>query len=288
MNNIKSHFWYNKRQRNGILFLLGIIISLQCIFYLLPFSTEEIERFTMAELLAFQQEKDSIIHLEFEKSKPKIYPFNPNFISDFKGYQLGMSPDEIDRLHKYRALGKYINTSRSFQEITRVNDSLLNRISPYFQFPIWKKNEINNPKRRNPDQPPLVKKDLNTAQYDDLKSIRGIGDKLATRIINYRTKLQGFNFNDQLNEVWNLEEVVVDRLLSHFEIKSAPVIKRININEASFKEVLSIPYIDYELTKKIFNFRDEVAEIQSIEELNKIDGFPVDKFSRIALYLEAK
>ena len=228
------------------------------------------------------------INLEFEKSKPKIYPFNPNFISDFKGYQLGMSPDEIDRLHKYRALGKYINTPSSFQEITQVNDSLLNRISPYFQFPIWKKKEMNNPKRRNPDQPPLVKKDLNTAQYDDLKSIRGIGDKLASRIINYRTKLQGFTFNDQLSEVWNLEEGVVDRLLSYFEIKSAPVIKRININEASFKEVLSIPYIDYELTKKIFNFRDEVAETQSIEELNKIDGFPVDKFSRIALYLEAK
>jgi len=268
MNNIKSFFWYNKRQRNGILFLLGIIVSLQFIFYLLPFSPGESEK--------------------IKKYEVKLYPFNPNFISDYKGYQLGMSPAEIDRLHQYRAQGKYINTISSFQDITSVSDSLLNRISPYFQFPIWKKNKIYKTKKTPPDQPPLVKKDLNTAKYDDLKLIQGIGDKLASRIINYRAKIQGFTFNDQLNEVWNLEEALVDRLLMYFEIKSAPVIEKININEASFKEVLSIPYIDYALTKKIFNFRDEVAEIQSVEELKKIDGFPLDKLSRIALYLEAK
>ena len=63
---------------------------------------------------------------------------------------------------------------------------------------------------------------------------------------------------------------------------------KVNINEASFKEVLSLPYIDYELTKMIFNYKREVAEIQSIEDLKKIDGFPLDKFNRIALYLRAK
>ena len=39
--------------------------------------------------------------------------------------------------------------------------------------------------------------------------------------------------------------------------------------DALFKEVLAIVYIDYELTKKIFNYRDEVAEIQSLEELKR-------------------
>jgi hypothetical protein len=52
--------------------------------------------------------------------------------------------------------------------------------------------------------------------------------------------------------------------------------------------VLSIVYLDYELTKKIFYYKKQVAEIQSIEELKKIDDFPLEKFNRIALYLEAK
>ncbi|HKJ06698.1 MAG TPA: helix-hairpin-helix domain-containing protein, partial [Flavobacteriaceae bacterium] len=74
----------------------------------------------------------------------------------------------------------------------------------------------------------------------------------------------------------------------HFKITSLPEIKKVNVNTASFKQVLHLPYIDYELTKKIFNYRDEVAEIQSLDELKKIDDFPLEKFNRIALYLEAK
>jgi DNA uptake protein ComE-like DNA-binding protein len=91
-----------------------------------------------------------------------------------------------------------------------------------------------------------------------------------------------------LYEVWNLDPEVANEVLRYFKINSPPTIQKININTASFKEVLAIVYIDYELTKKIFEYRDEVAEIQSIEELKKIDGFPLDKFNRIALYLHAK
>ncbi len=45
---------------------------------------------------------------------------------------------------------------------------------------------------------------------------------------------------------------VVNNLLLNFEVKSKPQIKKVNINEASFKELLAIVYIDYDLTKKLF------------------------------------
>jgi DNA uptake protein ComE-like DNA-binding protein len=65
-------------------------------------------------------------------------------------------------------------------------------------------------------------------------------------------------------------------------------IKKINVNTASFKEILSTPYVTYDLCKKIVEYRAEVAELQAIEELKNIEGFPMDKYDRIALYLEAK
>ena len=85
-----------------------------------------------------------------------------------------------------------------------------------------------------------------------------------------------------------MDKEVADKVLERFTIIDKPEIQKINVNTATFKEVLSIVYIDYELTKKIFNYRDEVAELQSLEELKKIEGFPIEKFDRIALYLEAK
>ena len=133
----KSHFWYNQRQRNGVLFLAAIIIALQLILFFYDFSSREITNLNTPEVQKFVKEIDSLKQIELERRKPKIYPFNPSFITDFKGYQIGMSTEEIDRLLAHRSKGKYINSIKQFQEVTKVSDSLLNAISPYFKFPDW-------------------------------------------------------------------------------------------------------------------------------------------------------
>jgi DNA uptake protein ComE-like DNA-binding protein len=67
-----------------------------------------------------------------------------------------------------------------------------------------------------------------------------------------------------------------------------PKIQKQNVNTIEFKQLLKNPYIDYDLCKKIFNYRDEVAELQNISELKNIEGFPLDKYDRIVLYLVAE
>ncbi len=290
MNIFKSHFSYNKRQRNGIFFLLLIIVLLQIVFFFVDFSSKDINTISQNEIALFQKEMDSLKMVELENSKPKKFPFNPNYITDFKGYQLGMSVDEIDRLLKFRAKGNFVNSKEEFQNITKVNDSLLDLISANFKFPDWVTSKNRKPKNisKNQKKHPVEIKDLNFIKANDLIFIKGVGEKTANRILNYRDKLQGFSADSQLYEVYYLDKEIADEILKHFKVIKVPTIKKININEATFKEVLSIVYLDYELTKKIFNYRDEVAEIQSIEELKKIDGFPIEKFERITLYLVAE
>ena len=286
MKILKSHFSYNKRQRNGIFFLLLIIISLQLVFFFVDFSSDEAENISSNKIATFQKEMDSLQLVELENIIQKPQQFNPNYITDFKGYQLGMSVEEMDLLLAFRTKGNFINTAKQFQEVTKISDSLLVAISPFFKFPDWV-NKENKPsiivQNKN-----FEIKDINLATVADLKAVNGIGDVLADRIISYRSKLQGFSFNNQLYEVWNLDKEVAAKVLLKFQVIAVPTIEKININKATFKEVLAIVYIDYELTKKIFAYKDEVAEIQSIEELKKIEGFPLDKFDRIALYLGAK
>ena len=110
MNFFKSHFRYHKRQRNGIFFLLAIIIALQLVYFNIDFSSKETIDFTTQEVVLFQREMDSLRSIELEKNSPKIYPFNPNFITDYKGYRLGMSVEEIDKLHDFRAKGNFSKT----------------------------------------------------------------------------------------------------------------------------------------------------------------------------------
>ena len=130
MTHIKSHFKFTKGQRNGIFLLIFIVILIQCIYTFVDFTSKEIE-IDQTELAKFQNEIDSLKLVEIENSKPKIFPFNPNYITDYKGYTLGMSSDEIDRLLQYREQDKWINSSKQFQEVTKVSDSLLDEISPY-------------------------------------------------------------------------------------------------------------------------------------------------------------
>ncbi|MBS9766736.1 MAG: helix-hairpin-helix domain-containing protein [Flavobacteriaceae bacterium] len=278
----KTHFWYNKSQRNGIFFLLLIIIGLQLGYFFIDFTGKKGISATEKEWFYLEKETDSLQKLT--KKTVRIYPFNPNSITDFKGYSLGMSTIELDRLYRFRKQGKYVNSAKEFQRVTKISDTLLSKIQGYFKFPKWttKKQVVFTPKKA------VSIRDINKVNASDLRIVKGIGEKLAQRIITYREKLQGFSYNNQLYEVWGLDRNVADEVLKKFVVMQKPIIKKININTATFKEVLRIVYIDYQLCKKIFNYRDEVAELQSIEELKNIEGFPLGQFEKIILYLDAK
>ncbi|MGY8910540.1 MAG: helix-hairpin-helix domain-containing protein [Flavobacteriales bacterium] len=300
MNIFKSHFWYNKSQRNGIFILVLLIIIVQTFIFVDVFTDNEILNTNTPELVAFQNQIDSLKAIEVENRKPKVYPFNPNYITDYKGEQLGMSLEEIDRLLAFRKTNKFINSKEEFQNITKVSDSLLNKISPYFKFPDWvvKQNQSSNSSRNSKEsftensykkkEVKISTTDINKATAEDFQSISGIGSAFSNRIIKYRSKLQGFSFDDQLYEVWGLDKEIADKVLSVFKIDEKPIIKKVNINTIEFKQLLKNPYVNYELCKKIFNYRDEVAELQNISELKHIEGFPVELYDRIVLYLEAK
>ncbi|MDP5093079.1 MAG: helix-hairpin-helix domain-containing protein [Polaribacter sp.] len=300
MTNFTSHFWYHKSQRNGIFLLAIIIIILQIVIFTDPFSSDEKIAKETPEILAFQKQIDSLKAVEIESRKPKIFSFNPNYITDFKGEQLGMSLEEIDRLVAFRKTGKFINSKKDFQKVTKISDSLLAKIAPFFKFPDWvekqnlyqKENSSlekftyqNYKKTAKSD---VSTNDLNKATSADLQYISGIGEKTAERIIQYRSKLQGFTFKEQLYEVWGLQKEIADKTLQTFTIKQKPIIKTVNINSLSFKELLRIPYMNYDLCRKIFDYKDEVAEIQQISELKNIKDFPLDIYNRLVLYLHAE
>lgn len=291
MNSLKSHFVFTKKQQNGILLLLALIVIAQCIYYFTDTPSENIA-YNKAEYLAFQKEIDSLKQIEIENRKPKIFPFNPNFITDYKGYTLGMTNEEIDRLLKFRAQNKWINSAKQFQQVTKVSDSLFHKISPYFKFPDW----ITNPKPKkqfanfqNNNKPKTFseKIDLNTATAKQLQKVNGIGEKLSERIIRFRNKFKGgFISEIQLQDIYGLSPEVISRIKQQFAVKTPRVIKKLNLNTATREQLVTIQHIDYELAAKIIEQRTLREGFKSFEELTKIQDFPLDKIDIIKLYLK--
>lgn len=279
---------YSKSQRIGIILLFALIIVFQGIYFFKNFNSVENSPKEKAQWLSFQKEIDSLKLLN-SNYKPTIYPFNPNFITDFKGYKLGMSVAEIDRLLAFRKQNKFVNSAEEFQQVTKVSDSLLKAISPYFKFPDWVKNKksyTNSFEKK--DFTKAEKKialDINLASQEDLIKVYGIGEGLSKRILEQKEKLGAFVSMEQMNDIWGLSPEVVENLNKSFFVKNTSAIKKININSASIKELSQFPFFKYNLAKEIVTYRTMNGDVK-IEDLTKIKGFPVEKLKIIALYLE--
>lgn len=292
MSAFKSHFVFSKNQRNGIFLLLALIVIVQCAYFFIDFSSDDIE-VNSKELTKFQHEVDSLKLVEIEKSKPKIFPFNPNFITDYKGYSLGMSNEEIDRLLAFRKQDKWINSVQQFQDVTQVSDSLLSEISPYFKFPDW----VTNPKSKsnwkdynNSNQYQTKtfeqKADLNTATALQLQKVNGVGVKLSDRIVKFRNKfVGGFIADVQLQDVYGLSPEVIERITNEFTVKTPRKIQKINLNAATRDQLVTIQHIDYEIAHHIIEQRTLRDGFKSLDDLTKVKNFPIQKIEIIKLYL---
>ena len=293
MNNIKSYLLFSKEHRSGIFLLIIIIVLIQLLYFFIDFSSFETsskENNNSKDWLLVQSEIDSLNAIS-KDNKFKITPFNPNFISDYKGYLLGMSVDEIDRLHKFRETNKFVNSANEFQVVTKVSDSLLKIISPNFKFPDWVTNKNSYQKNSShkfygKTEKVITQKDINTASKEEIMEVYGIGDKISDIILQEKEKFGAFASIDQLEFVWGVSPEALIDLKKRFFVKSNNQIKKININNLSTKELSKFPYFRYALAKEIVTYRSMNGDFKSIDDLTKIKGMPNEKIKIIALYLE--
>ncbi|HEU4788145.1 MAG TPA: helix-hairpin-helix domain-containing protein [Flavobacterium sp.] len=290
-NTIKDYFKFSREQRTGIIVLFGIIIILQLVYFFVDFNPIQEKDLGKQQWLSLQAEVDSL-KLHRSDVKPAIYPFNPNFISDYKGYKLGMSVKEIDRLLDFRKGNKFVNSAKEFQDVTKVSDSLLNAIAPFFKFPDWisHKKEFKDYKYVHNSafakKEKIVLIDINQATKEDLIKINGVGEIISLRILTQKEKLGGFVSMEQLKDVWGLSPEVILNLNNHFKIAKLPNLIKIDVNNASIKELSQFFYFKYDLARQIVKYRSMNGDFKNIEDLIKINGFPVEKANFIALYLD--
>ncbi|MBY8962309.1 helix-hairpin-helix domain-containing protein [Flavobacterium sp. D11R37] len=299
MKPLRFFFRFTNQQQKGVLALFILVILLQAGYFIINNFTNKttVTSKEEQEWLALQPEIDALKAAQAKKQFT-IYPFNPNFISDYKGYTLGMSVQEIDRLHKFREGNKYVNSAAEFQQVTQVSDSLLAAISPYFKFPDWviKKqaqqqgnqsfaNSYSN-KPFAKEEKKVVQLDINEAVEEDLVKVYGIGPAYAKTILRKRAKLGAFVSMEQMNEFEQFSPEAVTGLKKAFYVGTNPTVTKLNVNTASLSQLTYFSYFNRDIAKAIITRRSMQGRLNNVEDLIKINQFPVDKVKIIALYLE--
>ncbi|MEZ4938277.1 MAG: helix-hairpin-helix domain-containing protein [Crocinitomicaceae bacterium] len=126
--------------------------------------------------------------------------------------------------------------------------------------------------------------ELNTANKSELENLPGIGVVLSERIIKYRDLLGGYRSINQIREVYGMSEKNFNRFYTFLKINGE--VKKINLNNTDFKELIRHPYLDKNHVKAILNFKKQHGEFQSIEQLNEIYSIPDSIFVKIRPYLK--
>ena len=264
--------------------MLLLLILLQGVRYLIfqipaPFSDLSHEHATEV-----QQWLDSIKTAIPSGKNSNTYIYNPNTLSDYQGYMLGLTPIEIDRLIRFRVQGNSIGGPVEFKQISGISDSLMYLIAPRLRFPSVEPIK-DSQLPASPDLRSLPLKDLNRVTASELRRIKGIGPVLSERIIKFRNRLQGFQLNEQLYDVYGLDRSVANRLLQYYTVLSRPDLNPVNVNRATTQELAQLVYLNWKIARQITRYRERFGPFTSLEELTKIEDFPSDKIDRIKLYL---
>ncbi len=299
--NLKRYFSFSRREQRGI----AVLLLLTGIF-------------AVAGLIEFRRETDSVIPLDhylttIDKQiltrqanrpdkkpethrassgpqKTELFEFDPNTTSESDWQRLGIPPKTAASIRKYVTAGGIFKKPEDLKRIYTLSETDYQRISPYIRI----RQEVSaiTPKdstRKYTDYPkktiPVV--ELNAADTTQLMELPGIGSVFAARIIKYRNRLGGFISAEQLLEVYGMDAARLQSVRPYLSIDTARL-QKLDLNQATFKELLRHPYLEYYLVKAIAEYRQKNKGFGDIRELRGIGLFYDELYEKIRPYLTVK
>jgi DNA uptake protein ComE-like DNA-binding protein len=230
------------------------------------------------------------------QSKKEQVAFDPNKLDSIGWRNLGLSPKQSQVMVRIRNERNGFKSKRELQKINML-DHIYSEIAPYIQLPDtiarkkWKKEYSKSQLKPDSSKPKWKKKafkklniDLNTSDTLELVKLYGIGPSFARRIVKFRIELGGFHSKEQLMDVWGMDSTRYAGIESEILI-SGEQIQTININQATYEELKSHPYIKYQVAKAIVNYRNQHGLYKSFSGLGGIHLIDQDLLLKLEPYL---
>jgi competence ComEA-like helix-hairpin-helix protein len=241
------------------------------------------------------KDNDSIKHKNFDydnvdrsvaENKLNPFYFNPNNLPVEKWKELGFDDKQIRIIKNYEAKGGKFYKKEDLKKIYGISESEYAVLEPYIQIPEEHKN---NKKEftpfKNEKNSEVI--ELNSADTAELKKLKGIGSYYAKKIIVYRTKLGGFYKKEQLLEVKGIDSARYAGFSDYISINKF-LVRTININTATFDELKSHPYLNYNIANSLINLRKVHGKFNSVADIKKSALITELVYEKISPYLSVE
>ncbi|MDR2040659.1 MAG: helix-hairpin-helix domain-containing protein [Bacteroidales bacterium] len=303
-DDLKKYLGFSRSERYGIITLCSLILAALIIKICLPLWIKDRPYDSSAyeeELGLYRKRVDSVQrnHLPDETPLPLVevtyFYFDPNTITDHEWKKLGFNDRQIRNIRNYQSKGGSFKKKEDLKKLYTVPAVLYASVEPYIQITRDKaeyleashttsvsevKNDGFSLKTANKD----VKIELNSADSALLTALPGIGPVFASRIIKYRNLIGGFENVEQLNEVYGISPDLFTRISPLLSIDRS-MIRKIDINRASYRELIGHPYLNDEQVRGILHYRKLQDSIGTLDELVRNHIIKQDLSDRIRPYI---
>ncbi|MFN8344404.1 MAG: helix-hairpin-helix domain-containing protein [Spirosomataceae bacterium] len=225
-----------------------------------------------------------------------LFYFDPNLASVEQFQELGMPKFIAERILKYRSKGGQFRRKEDLQKIYGLQSALYERLEPYITIP--DKQAVTAIAAAQPaayaslpaapakpafTKPALTTFDINTADTAQLARLKGIGSKLAARIVKFREGLGGFASTAQYSEIFGLDSLALSELHRFAQVQTP--VQKISINTASPEELDRHPYLSKRQSEIIVRYREQHGAYKTPQDLLNIKILDEKLVNKIAPYL---
>jgi competence protein ComEA len=323
---IRGYLTFTRKERFGVLFLL-ILISILFVlpYFFRPSSgqTDQAAYDKMKEgILKFESRKtdssektatydrypdqqNSITvgneRKQFGSLHSELFYFDPNNLNLTEWRRLGLPDRLIQTILHYINKGGRFRKAEDLKKLYGIQNSDYQRLLPYVRITNSQKDF-----QSSPDKVPetlfasrILKKtdtfssgkkfiitDINLADSVNWSRLPGIGEKLASRIVHFRDKLGGFYQVDQVGETFGLPDSSFRKIRPYLRLNTF-TLNQIDLNTATKEILQSHPYIRWQLSKAILEYRVQHGGFHSVDELLQLALMDSAKFEKLKPYLAA-
>ena len=299
---IKDYFTFSKKERVAVIILLLLIAFFIAAPYFYsvkpkPPVLTKVLRDYIAQSKTVSPEEDSWQETtrSFQRSpeisnakKPETFSFDPNTVSEADWKRLGINDKTIRTIFNYRNKGGKFRSPEDLHKIWGFRKEDAERLIPFIHIPEsfitfqtkktgnWKL-ETGNKKAETK----IIPIDINTATLEEWKSLPGIGDVLANRIIKFRERAGGFTTIEQVHKTYGISDSVF-KLIDPYLQMSVAAVQKLNLNTTSAYELKTRIGIPENIARAIIVYRQQYGLFQSVSDLKKIIFITDSLFQQIA------
>ncbi|WP_400193631.1 ComEA family DNA-binding protein [Hymenobacter sp. B81] len=312
---VRRHFGFSRTETNGFAVLLLLLLALLAAPLLLrpalPRYHSAQDRRALNQLTAeLAAQRPAARRYPPRQSRypavPQVAlaPFDPNTLDEAGWQARGLPHFLARRLVRYREVIGGFRAKEQVRKAYGLSPEQYARLAPYLQLPETLPARSDQPytsryprrdsARREWPKSRFVSKprnlqpfDLNVADTTQLMQIRGVGRRLAARLVDYRERLGGFTSPGQAAEIYVLRDApdLVDSLRKYTFVRAGYQPAPLNVNGGAFEELCQHPYLGKRLARVLVAYRAQHGPFREPADLRQIRIIDDETYQKLLPYL---